>query len=249
MFDRKGSDSGHEWIEIVNDGTSTIDISSYKLFEGETNHKLGFVQGSAMLSINGIAVIADNPTKFLEDWPNYSGTLIDSAFSGGLSNTGEAISIKNASGKVEDKAIYTSSKGAGGNGLSLSRGLTGSFVATKPSPGVFDATPTKATVSAPSKPVTTKAPKPFKSKAHTILQSQSNTLEPQDSIAAVEPAVSALVSRGTTTSNTLLYILAAGALAVLGAGCVFALKYARETAIPQEDRELKKLVDSFEIIE
>lgn len=132
MYDLEGSDTGREWIEVLNDGPSAIDISGFKLFEGGVNHTLSIVSGSAVLSPGSYAVIADDPEKFKADWPSFSGILFDSAFS--LSNSGETLTLKDASVSEEDTVSYSSSSGAAGDGLSLVR--SGSeFSAATPSPG------------------------------------------------------------------------------------------------------------------
>ena len=40
MYDLEGTDTGREWIEIYNNSNSSVDLSSYKLFEADTNHEL-----------------------------------------------------------------------------------------------------------------------------------------------------------------------------------------------------------------
>lgn len=137
MYDVEGTDTGREWIEVENTGSSSIDLSNYRLAEGGTNHTLTLSQGSPVLAPGSFAAIADDVTKFKADWPGFSGTLFDSSFS--LSNTGETISIKDGSLATEDTATYASDMGAAGDGNSLVRsGAT--FVAQTPSPGSANTT-------------------------------------------------------------------------------------------------------------
>ena len=131
MYDLEGSDDGREWIEILNTGTSEVDLTNWSFYEKETNHKLTLIRGTATLSANGYAIIADNAEKFLEDHPNYSGTLFDSAFS--LSNTGEKIAIKNGD-LIINEVTYESSWGANGDGNSLQR-FDSQWLATPSTPG------------------------------------------------------------------------------------------------------------------
>jgi len=133
MYDIEGSDSGREWIEIYNGGDD-VDLSGWKLYENNTNHAL-VPQDSAVISAGGYAIIADNVTKFLADWPDFSGILFDSSFS--LSNTGETVSIRNQDLVDEDTASYTSDMGAKGDGNSLQK-INGSWVSAFPTIGVSE---------------------------------------------------------------------------------------------------------------
>ncbi|HXF44464.1 MAG TPA: lamin tail domain-containing protein [Candidatus Paceibacterota bacterium] len=130
MYDLPAGDEGREWIEIFNNSTTTVDLSSWKFFENDTNHALTIVQGSFSLPPNGYAVIAADTTKFLAS-TTYTGTLFDSSFS--LSNSGEAIAIKNDT-LIIDEVVYSPSIGANGDGSSLQL-INGSWQAAEPTPG------------------------------------------------------------------------------------------------------------------
>lgn len=131
MYDLPGTDSGREWIEIQNTGTETISFGDWKFFEGNTNHGLSFSRGEATTSASGFAVIADDPAKFLADWPNFAGTLFGSSFS--LGNSGETLALKQ-DGVVVDQVTYSSVTGAAGDGNSLQRVGSG-WQAALPTPG------------------------------------------------------------------------------------------------------------------
>jgi len=118
MYDLSGADDNREWIEVYNAGTTTADIAGWKFFENNTNHGLAVMQGSSAIPVGGYAVIVASSTAFLNDNPAYGGTLFDSAFS--LSNTGEALALKNG-GFVIDSVTYASSTGANGYGMSLQK--------------------------------------------------------------------------------------------------------------------------------
>ncbi len=132
MYDLDGADSGREWVEITNDGTSAVDLTDYKLYEATTNHTLTLTQGVVTLPAGESAVIADDTVKFLIDWPTFTGILFDSSFS--LSNTGETLVIRRADLTDEDSATYDSTMGGAGDGTSLSRSGT-TFVGGSPTPG------------------------------------------------------------------------------------------------------------------
>jgi hypothetical protein len=115
MYDLKaGSDSGREWIEVYNAGPISIEANILKLFENGVNHKIS----GTILQPSSYAIIADNPDKFKADWPNYSGTLFDSAFA--LGNEGDSLELRDASSTL-DTVSFTKSHGAAGDGNSLNR--------------------------------------------------------------------------------------------------------------------------------
>ena len=120
MYDLEGSDANREWIEIYNSGSSVVNITEWRLFEGDSNHVLTAV-GSETLAAGGYAVIADDPEKFREDWPSFSGRLFDSSFS--LSNTGETLILRCCGSDLVDKdtVTYTGENGAAGDGKTLQR--------------------------------------------------------------------------------------------------------------------------------
>ncbi len=117
MYDPSGTDSNHEWIEIENDGDTSIDISGWKFFENNSNHTLTSVAGGTTIAAHGFAIIAENAAVFQTDYPQFGGVLFDSVFS--LSNIGETLTLKDSTGVVINEAIYTSSPGANGDSNSL----------------------------------------------------------------------------------------------------------------------------------
>lgn len=140
MYDVSGTDTGREWVEITNLGTSAVDVGGFKFFEANTNHGLTVSQGSPVLQPQSSAIIVEDQAKFLADWPSFHGPILKSSFS--LSNTGETIEIKDATLVVQDSATYDSSMGAAGDGNSLNRlsaqaSSGAAFGAAAPSPGIF----------------------------------------------------------------------------------------------------------------
>ncbi len=131
MYDFPGSDEGHEWIEIFNDGTSTADLSGVKLSESGTNHSLTLERGGSVLAEGGYAVFARDAAVFLGDSPDFSGNLLSSSFS--LSNEGEEIAVRSGD-TVIDSVLYSSSTGAAGDGNSLQL-ISGNWTWSKPTPG------------------------------------------------------------------------------------------------------------------
>ena len=135
MYDLKeGSDTGREWVEIFNSGSEVVDLTGWRFYEAETNHKINLFRetNTFLLPAGGYAIIADDPNKFLIDWSNFSGVVLDSSFS--LSNTGETITLRNGELVDIDNVTYSSGWGANGDGNSL-QNVNGTWVAQAPTPG------------------------------------------------------------------------------------------------------------------
>lgn len=183
MYDlSEGSDSGREWIEVYNASTNPVTLTSLKVFENGTNHKI--TGDTAALSPGIFAVIADNPAKFKADWPNYTGLIFDSAFS--LNNDGETIAITNGAGSTLDVVTYTNAS-AHGTGDSLQR-ASGSpqFDAGMPTPGV--GIPTGGLVKSPAKENAQKSSGAVASVPTSgKVAGESENVSPATQIAAVSP--------------------------------------------------------------
>lgn len=135
MYDPSGSDDGHEWVEVYNDGAS-FDFSKWKFFEGGSNHGIVTYAGGSTLTTGSYAVLADNPQKFLADWPNFSGQVFDTVFSGGLNNSnGETLVLRNDTQSDIDTVTYNPTLGAQGDGNSIQK-VGSSFTPLLPTPGL-----------------------------------------------------------------------------------------------------------------
>lgn len=132
MYDYPGSDEGHEWIEIKNLSNYEIDISSLSIFENKTAHAIKSSNGNFILSGGEIAVIANNTSTFMLDFPQFSGKLFYASFS--LSNSGEEIALRYKD-DVFNKIVYTSSLGAAGDSNSLQL-INNNLVWSSPTPGL-----------------------------------------------------------------------------------------------------------------
>lgn len=132
MYDVEGSDEGMEWVEVVNMSTTTLDISEWKFFENNTNHRLVWYKGPKTVPQNGYAIIAGNAEKFIVAHPYISQPIFDSTFS--LSNDGEIIAIKNDDLEI-DSIRYDPSLGAHGDGDSLQKKIDGTWYVSVPTPG------------------------------------------------------------------------------------------------------------------
>lgn len=138
MYDIDGTDSGREWIEIYNSGTESVDISELILFENDVNHRIKYIDDNVeLLEPDNYAVIADNPAKFSTDNPNFSGIVVDSAFS--LNNSGEILSILDSENNVLHTVTYSPEWGAKGTGNTLQLNGT-DWIPGKPTPGTKNVT-------------------------------------------------------------------------------------------------------------
>ena len=133
MYDAPGSDTDREWIEVKNTGASAIDLSTYKLFEANTNHSLVISQGDASLQPGAFAIITDKPVNFLSDNSGFSGIIFDSSFS--LSNSGESLEIRDSSGSSIDSVTYDPTIGAQGDGKTLQK-INGVWQSASSTPGL-----------------------------------------------------------------------------------------------------------------
>lgn len=141
MMNPEGSDSGREWIEVVNLGAGT-GVDGYKFKEGSTStnavsHGLKIVDGQSqswLIDKDEAFVIADNPEKFFVDYPDYSGNIFDSSFS--LTNSGEYLAFLDASKNILFEISVTEHLIPDeGNGLCLVENI---WNQCNPSPGVLN---------------------------------------------------------------------------------------------------------------
>jgi hypothetical protein len=144
MYDVDGTDTDREWVEVQNTGSSPEDLSKWFFFSGNTKHAL-VPDTSSMVPAGGYAVIAQKAAKFKLDWPNFTGLIFDSSWTG-LNNTGDTIALKDPPLTTVGSVTYTSSMGAGGDGNSLQKTVSG-FSAGSPTPGAGPTVSTSVQVS------------------------------------------------------------------------------------------------------
>ncbi len=132
MYDREGSDDGLEWIEVYNEADVSVDLTQYKLFEADTNHKIVSYSGGTSLNPKIYGIISNNPQKFLSAWPSFSGVIFKSSFT--LNNTGEKLALKDESLNIVHEYTYSSGVGGAGDGSTLQR-IDSKWVSGKPTPG------------------------------------------------------------------------------------------------------------------
>ena len=132
MYDLDGTDTNREWVEVKNTGSDAADLSKWYIFSDNTKHALA-PQGESMVQAGAYAVISQNATNFRTDWPNFSGLLFDSSWTG-FSNDGESIGLKDPDLNLVSPISFTPSQGGAGNGDSL-QNVNGSWTGATPTPG------------------------------------------------------------------------------------------------------------------
>ena len=121
MYNPSGNDDNYEWLEIVNVSTSTdYLIDSAWRFNDGGNHQLSVVRGDETITAGEFAVLAEDGEIFLQAYPDFAGTLIDTAMS--LNNTEDVLTLSvNAGQSFFATTTYQSAWGAGDNNQSLER--------------------------------------------------------------------------------------------------------------------------------
>lgn len=87
-----------EFIELYNDGNSTVDLSNWQFDDGI---KYTFPNGTT-IAAGGYLLVCENPTALQTKF----GVVGLGPWDGGLSNDGEEVILKNAQGLVEDEVEY-----------------------------------------------------------------------------------------------------------------------------------------------
>lgn len=110
MYNPIGADDDFEWLELYNDGTTAVDVSSYKID--------GTAFDDAIIPPNSFLVVAkqlQGNTSFASMYGNKDGiwnasdqfSAVDGAFT--LTNTGKTLSLTDGNGISIDTLSYTSS--------------------------------------------------------------------------------------------------------------------------------------------
>lgn len=127
-----GDDGGREWVEIVNKGDISVDVSAVTFsIKGGNQVTSTLVSGSQIIPPGGYAIIAStvsSQTKFLQDYPSYDGTLLKASMS--LVNTGTTSLTLYINGVQSDFISYVAAKEGLGYGV-----VEGGLAVTEPTPG------------------------------------------------------------------------------------------------------------------
>jgi len=129
------SESYCEYIELYNNGTNTVNMTSWKINDSDDEDSFESFNGNDILiSGNSFALIVDSDSRVYSNFDVGNATWIyvdDAAIGGnGLSNSAEEINLKDEDGNLIDSTGYSSS--IDGKSFSL---INDGWVDTEPSPG------------------------------------------------------------------------------------------------------------------
>lgn len=146
MYDPKGGDNGHEWVEIMNDGDTPVNIQNLRFFEADTKHRIKESVGETNIVPGAVAIIAQDSAQFKNNYQTYQGAIFLSSFSLRQQNgQGELLGIYNtATNRMEHKITYAPSEQANNTGASLHLTLSGAQVAAPATPGSIAINPITA---------------------------------------------------------------------------------------------------------
>ncbi len=247
MYDAPGNDSGLEWIELTGEGEQSVDIGKYKIFESKKKHPLVVVKGGVQLNPGDSVIVALNPEKFMREYPTYKGTIFKSSFS--LSNSGETISLLDASSTPIETTYYSTSMGAKGDGNSLHDSPEG-LMSGPPDPGVYSkmtivsANPSKILVGKKDALVVAQVPTLIKQKLSSGVSSSSAVSNqiPASDVATMAPAI----PRASKSFSYLWALLGLVGCSILGVSCVWYAKTTSDILAPHPETTFDP--DEFHIV-
>jgi len=138
MYDTDGSDENKEWVEIYNNGDSSVDVSSWSIADFDTSwHYHGITPyTTSSLGSNEYAVLVRTSQSDFKDfklkWPSYSEMLFRGSFD--LGNTSSKLALSSDKQSTIGEVSYSSSQGASGDGNSLQK-IDGNWVTAAPTLG------------------------------------------------------------------------------------------------------------------
>ena len=137
MYDPPGTDMGHEWVEIMNDGDVSVDAQSLRFVEADARHRMKESSGGTSIAPGATAVIVQDSALFRNEYQSYQGHIFLSSFSlRQQEGIGEPLGIYNiALDQMEHAISYTPDDRADGTGASLHLTLGGTQVSAPATPG------------------------------------------------------------------------------------------------------------------
>jgi Lamin Tail Domain len=132
MYDPKGANTNHQWIEVYNNGSSSVSIDALKwrFNDGASHYLNNKVDFSVPAS--SYFILTGDKNAFMADHANFTGTVIDTVMA--LDKDNGNVSIIN-DGTTVDGVAYSLAMGASEDGNSLQKSGS-SWIAALPTPGV-----------------------------------------------------------------------------------------------------------------
>ncbi|HEV7449140.1 MAG TPA: lamin tail domain-containing protein, partial [Candidatus Paceibacterota bacterium] len=151
MYDPPGSNTKAQWLELYNNGDSTVDLSKWSVTDGAkgssgnlTKHafnvppKNGGI-GSATIPAGGYVVVADDAATFESVYPSVP-NVVDSVFSlSNVASLGAEVDLVDAQGNTADTLTFSADQYASNLGNSVQRAAD-KLVSALPTPGAANAT-------------------------------------------------------------------------------------------------------------
>ena len=241
LYDAQGSDTGKEWIELFNTGSSAVDISKWKINDG-SNHVLNEPPkngstGSMTLAPGARLILAGNAAAFLSEHVGLGVSVIDTMLN--LPNAGGSISLVAASSTIIDSVSYTKSLGAAGDSNSLQKTSSGKWIPASPTPGSVNSeiavAPKPPPEKASAKSVSTKKTKVPKvtivdAAVGADISTELDAVLEQDA----QPEIISVSDKQTAAAGASIdwtspWFLGAIGIAVAGAGAGFVARKSRKT--------------------
>lgn len=127
MYDADGSDADMEYVELFNAGSSSVDLTKWKINDG-SNHVLNVPPkngstGSTTMKPGDYLLLVDNATNFIKLHPGITSSIIDTVL--GLPNGSGTVSIIDEGGATVDNFSYAKETSGAGDGNSLHRAGVG----------------------------------------------------------------------------------------------------------------------------
>ena len=140
MYDPSGTDTNREWIEIYNVSSDDVDFSGFTILTdgvSSTHHAMTAISGS-LVPAGGYAVIVQNADSFKKDFPNFSGTIFDSSWTGLTATVGKTIVLEDKDGNILDQTTYDPTVGGDNDGNSIQQTSNGAWIVGLPTPGAVN---------------------------------------------------------------------------------------------------------------
>ena len=127
-----------DWVEIINLGTGTMDLSGYEIRDNSDDHRWQFAKGSSIKAGDLMVVEATTVGKVYNDETN---TYVEGTFESAIGiGSGDSIRIYDREGNVIDECAWTEHASYEGDAALASIGRypdgTGSFVIMKETKGL-----------------------------------------------------------------------------------------------------------------
>ncbi|MBA3483968.1 MAG: lamin tail domain-containing protein [Pirellulales bacterium] len=110
MYDAQGADTNREWIEIYNDGASTIDLSGWQFGRPNANQWTSAFPLNTTLGANQAMVVTPSISTFDSDWGTGKRRIQVGSFPTLLNDPASAsegrIAIRNGVGAIQDEISY-----------------------------------------------------------------------------------------------------------------------------------------------